>query len=319
MPVTGRSIKTHILWGSASAIALTAALAGAAVAQDAPVDEDDVIVVTATRRSESLQAVPLNIAAVTGAMIEEQGLEDLAQLSAWVPGISVNDQGGRGSDRVIVRGLNADPLGSAEAINNDGGGTVATYVGEIPVFIDLKLNDMERVEVLLGPQGTLYGAGTLGGAVRYIPNRPQFDENTLQLRGDVYNYSEGRDLSTDTGFTANLGLHEKLAMRISVDYLNDRGFIDYPFVVKEPGVSDPDPDFSDPERRLAPSLRRAHDRPRRALRVGAARGRAQRDDQRSVCARMDLRPRLRRARLGDRLLGVQRRRPARPERPAADA
>jgi outer membrane receptor protein involved in Fe transport len=255
-----RTTLKHVLLCSGSAFVLTTAPAGlttAAVAQDEQA-ESDVIVVTGTRRALSVQDVPLNIAAIGAAQIEEQGITELAEISNWIPGIHVVDQGGRGSDRIVVRGLNADPLGPSEGIANDGGGTVATYVGEIPLFVDLKLNDMDRVEVLLGPQGTLYGAGTLGGAVRYIPNRPQFDENTLQLRGDTYAYSEGDGLSTDFGLTANMALDPRLALRLSIDRLDDKGFIDYGFLVKEVGVSDPDPDFTDPAD-VAANLRREDD------------------------------------------------------------
>ena len=103
---------------------------------------------------------------------------------------------------------------------------------------------MERVEVLLGPQGTLYGAGTLGGAIRYIPNKPQFEETDLELRGDLYQISEADDLSSDMGFTLNLPVGDTLAFRMNMDYLEDSGFIDYIYTVREPGVSNPDPDFS---------------------------------------------------------------------------
>ena len=200
------------------------------------------VIVTATRRSESIQDIPLNIAAIGGGAIKEQGMSSLADAMKWVPGIHVIDQGSRSADRIIVRGLSASTV--EPAFGNESGGTVATYVGEIPVYVDLKLNDMERVEVLLGPQGTLYGAGTLGGAIRYIPNKPQFEETDLEVRGDLYQISEADDLSTDMGFTLNLPVGDTLAFRMNMDYIEDSGFIDYIYTVREPGVSNPDPDFS---------------------------------------------------------------------------
>lgn len=202
------------------------------------------VIVTATRRSESIQDIPLNISALGGDAIESQGLSSLAEAMQWVPGIHIVDQGSRAADQIIVRGLSATPLRSSEGLGNDGGGTVATYVGEIPVYADLKLNDMERIEVLLGPQGTLYGAGTLAGAIRYIPNKPQFDSTDIEIRGDVYQISEADDLSSDIGFTLNLPISDTLAFRLSMDSLDDSGFIDYIYTVREPGVSNPDPDFS---------------------------------------------------------------------------
>ncbi len=212
-------------------------------AQDTALEE---MTVTATRRAESIQDIPINIAALSGANIEEQGLQDLTQLAQWVPGLSVIDQGARGSNALIVRGLSTDVLSASEANGNGSSSTVATYLGEIPVFVDLKLNDMERVEVLLGPQGTLYGAGTLAGAVRYIPKKPELDEYSTQLRGDLSSNSESDDLSSDFGVTVNLPMGDMFALRANVDYRDEAGFIDYNFLVREGGVSNPEPDFSDP-------------------------------------------------------------------------
>lgn len=203
------------------------------------------VTVTATRRAASIQDIPINIAAIGGTQIEEQGISDLAEIAKWVPGLHIVDQGARSGDMIIVRGLNLENTGSSEGVIS-GGGTVATYLGEVPLYIDLKLNDMQRVEALLGPQGTLYGAGSMTGAVRFIPNRPEFGETTLSVRGDVYAGEETNDLSRDFGFTYNQPISENLALRLNIDSLKDEGFIDYDFVVREPGVSDPDPDWDDP-------------------------------------------------------------------------
>ncbi|KCZ54342.1 TonB-denpendent receptor [Hyphomonas beringensis] len=235
----------------ASLAVLSVGLALGASAQDADTDTDtelraQTITVTATRRAESVQDIPLNIAALGGDQLEEQGFDELSDVVAYIPGINVVDRGGRQGNPIIVRGLNADGLGSGDG-NNDGGGTVATYIGEIPLFVDLKLNDLERVEVLLGPQGTLYGAGTLGGAIRYIPVKPQFDADTLEVRSEISKYSEAASLSYETGLTFNKSITESFAIRGSIDYEDDSGFIDYPYVVQEIGVSDPDPDFTDPD------------------------------------------------------------------------
>ncbi|HBH89448.1 MAG TPA: TonB-dependent receptor, partial [Hyphomonadaceae bacterium] len=227
-------MKLSLLMTS-SALAV-ASLAMPAIAQDAPSTEDavsrqDAVIVTATRREGTVQSVPLNIAAVGAEQIEEQGIEELADLIASVPGINIVDRGGRQGNPIIVRGINADPIGSGDG-DNSGGGTVATYLGEVPLFIDLKLNDMERVEVLLGPQGTLYGAGTLAGAIRYIPVRPQIGENTFDMRADLYQYSEASSLSQDVGVTFNQTISDTFAIRGSIDVLRDSGFVDQPFLVQ---------------------------------------------------------------------------------------
>lgn len=238
--LSARTLKKNSTRLLATSIGL--ACAGVPIAAHAQLEE---VMVTATRRAESLQDIPVNISAVGGDQIERQGFDDLSELASYVPGLNIVDQGGRDGNRIVVRGLNAEPITNSFGQEN-GGGTVATYVGEIPLYVDLRLNDLERVEVLLGPQGTLYGAGTMGGAIRYIPRKPEFDSSAVEFRADAYSYSEGDGISSDLGFTFNYPISDRLAVRGSVDVLNDKGFIDYPFAVQQPGVSEPDPDFNDP-------------------------------------------------------------------------
>ena len=240
--------KHHKLKKSTRAImrALALPLAGAAFvnpsfAQSEGLEE---LVVTATRRAGSVQDVPINISAIGAQRIEEQGFNEVADLLAFVPGINAVDQGGRNGNNLIVRGINAEPLGQGQG--NDIGGTVATYIGEIPIDLDFKLNDLQRVEVLLGPQGTLFGAGTLSGAIRYIPNKPDTQESSFDVRLDAYSIGEGSGLSSDIGFTFNQPLSDTVAIRGSFDRSDDQGFIDNPFIVQQIGVSEPDADRNDP-------------------------------------------------------------------------
>lgn len=232
-----------------SSVSLAVAVACASVAAPTYAQVEE-IVVTATRRAESVQDIPVNISAIAGTQIEQQGFDDLSEMASYIPGINVVDQGGRDGNRIVVRGLNADPVVNPFG-QEKGGGTVATYIGEIPLYVDLRLNDLERVEVLLGPQGTLYGAGTMGGAIRYIPKKPDFDSPAFDVRFDLYSYAEGDSVNSDMGFTFNLPMSEQFAIRGSIDKLDDKGFIDYPFIVKQPGVSEPDPDFADAAARAA--------------------------------------------------------------------
>jgi iron complex outermembrane receptor protein len=228
----------------AQAVALT--MLGGAVALPTYAQENaedsvrdiELITVTATRRAGSVQDVPINISALDGNLLERQGVGDISEALRFVPGIVAIDQGGRNGNPLIVRGINADPLGQGDG--NDQGGTVATYLGEIPLAVDMRITDLDRIEVLLGPQGTLYGAGTLSGAIRYIPNKPEFNAGSFDIRGDLFSTNESDDLGTDLGFTVNVPLSNTFAFRASLDSYDDPGFIDQPFVVRQIGVSEPD-------------------------------------------------------------------------------
>jgi len=201
----------------------------------------EVIQISATRRKGTVQEAPLNITALDGDVMKDQNISELADVARWVPGLTVTDQGGRSGSPIIVRGLNTNSSGPGS-----DGGTVATYINEIPVSIDMRLTDVERVEVLIGPQGTLYGAGTLGGAIRYMLKAPQLDITTGEVYGDIFSVNESDSTGGEAGFIFNLPLIEdQLAVRASLNVYDDPGFIDYNYVVKEGGVSLPDPDWTD--------------------------------------------------------------------------
>lgn len=232
----------HIFTPSAIALAVSASVLPIQYSVAQEVDNQiEKIEITATRRSGSVQEAPLNITALTSDTLSDQNIGELEDIARWVPGLTVTDQGGRSDSPIIVRGLNTNSSGPSS-----DGGTVATYVGEIPLFINMRLNDIQRVEVLIGPQGTLYGAGTLGGAIRYIPNPVDLGLTTGEIYGDVYSLSESDSLGGEGGFVFNTPLIEdELGVRFSFNKLHDPGFIDYISIVKEGGVSLPDPDFSD--------------------------------------------------------------------------
>jgi len=132
------------------------------------------VVVTATLREQSLADVPFSIAAPTASVLRERGVETIEQVAANVAGFSVQNLG-PGQSQVAIRGA------SAGQIARDQPGVkeeVGAYLDEVPISLslftpDLDLFDVSRIEVLRGPQGTLFGAGSLSGTVRYITNQPE--------------------------------------------------------------------------------------------------------------------------------------------------
>lgn len=224
----------------------------------AEADALEEVIVTATRRTESVQDVPINITALGGDTLQQQGSASLGEIMRDVPGMYVVKQGARTPNRIVARGLNASPITATDTLGNSAGGTISTYMGEIPLYVDLRVSDLERVEVLLGPQGTLYGAGTMGGAVRYIPKRPSFAETTFEVQGSTYGLAHSGGLGIDTGAVFNLPINDAFAARAVLNYTDDPGFIDYDYVVREAGVSNPQPDFGNPAD-VAANLRRVKD------------------------------------------------------------
>ena len=237
-----------------SGILAPVAAFGPAIAQGQ--DSMERLLVTASRRSNTVQDIPINVTAVSAETIENLQLDSLDEIARLVPGLAVSETGPRDEfPNIIVRGLNTSNVGPLFPRSV----SVGTYLGEIPLQADFRTNDLERIEVLIGPQGTLYGSGTLGGTIRYIPKRPDPEAFEGEVRGRVFDVSESGDLGTEYGFTLNAPIvDESLAFRLSVDNLDDPGYTDYPLVVREAGISNPQPDFSDPDD-VAANLRRVED------------------------------------------------------------
>jgi outer membrane receptor protein involved in Fe transport len=216
-------------------IAIGGALASTSpvvVAQSAGADDGvlEEIVVTASRREQSIQDIPYNISAVQGSTIEDNNMVDTAELMRTISGVSVIDRGYRNAGHVnslVIRGVNVD-----NGVNGDiplsAAATVATYVDNTPLFANFLLKDIQRVEVLRGPQGTLYGSSALGGTVKYIMNKPdpsEFDASVGLTYGQT-EHSDGNNVSADA--MVNIPLSESMAFRVSAGTVQNDGVIDLP-------------------------------------------------------------------------------------------
>src|ERR1700688_1676982 len=133
------------------------------------------VVVTATRRAVSAQDLPIAITAVSGSSLDQAGIVDIAGLAHSMAGVNYTDKGpfgGVGGANLIIRGLNSETTSGLPAAASPVLPPVATYVDDTPLLVNLPLQDLDRVEVLRGPQGTLYGSGSLGGTIRFVQNAP---------------------------------------------------------------------------------------------------------------------------------------------------
>jgi iron complex outermembrane receptor protein len=208
---------------------------GAAFAQDTPPaaetgqpqreDDEANIVVTATRRAENLQDVPIAITALGTQSLEELLVDNFDDYARFVPSLSYRSLG-PGSANVYFRGV-----ASGENANHSASlPSVGTYLDEQPITtttgaLDLHIFDIARVEALAGPQGTLYGASSQAGTVRIITNQP--DTNSLYgaANAELNNVAHGDFGGTLEGFI-NAPLSDRVALRVVGWYRHDAGYID---------------------------------------------------------------------------------------------
>ena len=217
------------------AFAQTAPEAPAEAPQASAVEDNSAIVVTATRRATSLQDVPINISAVGKDQLERQRIDDVRDIADFTPGITIADTGPGSTGTIVLRGLNASDTDTTGATYDNA---LGVYIGEVPIYYDFKMLDIARVETLLGPQGTLYGLGTLAGAIRNIPNRPDTEKITAEWHGRVYGKNEASKVGYQLDGVINIPIvKDRIAFRSATGYYDDPGFIDYPLILKTPGVS----------------------------------------------------------------------------------
>ncbi|MFV8780997.1 TonB-dependent receptor [Microbulbifer sp. SA54] len=203
------------------------AVPNAVFAQEA--DSVEEIIVTATRRDTSIQDVPYNISAVSGDDLEKANIKDVSELMRSLPGVQYIDRDWRSGgvvNGILMRGVNID-AGTQGDVQLSAAPPVATYLNNTPLFVSLALRDIERVEVLRGPQGTLYGSGALGGAVRYIQRAPKMEEFEANVSG-YYSQTEGSSgWNHGVDGIVNIPMGDKLAARMSFGTLKRAGIIDY--------------------------------------------------------------------------------------------
>jgi len=233
------------------AAAIAAALAGARGAHAAETGDSPVlqeVVVTANRREEDVLTVPYNISAISAQQIQEAGLKDLQSLTRMVPGLVSADLGPRANStnsNMIIRGLNASDQGSSYFGPNLAVPLVSTYLDDVPLFVNFNLTDIERVEVLRGPQGTLYGSGAVGGTVRLIRHKPDLGVFSAEVTADTSGteHSEGPSYSFDG--IINIPLGDTVALRANAGYSKLTGFINGLHAARfdktgQPLLADPD-------------------------------------------------------------------------------
>jgi len=215
--------------------------------QEEPQRHEEEIVVTARKREETVQEVPVSVAAPTEEELRDRGAETIEDISANVAGFTVQNLG-PGQSQVAMRGV------SAGQIVRDQPGVkeqVGIYLDESVISLslftpDVDLFDLSRVEILRGPQGTLFGSGSLSGTVRYITNQPklgvseQIGEFTLSAIGDG-------GVGGSAKYAINAPIGDKSAVRVAAYYTRYGGYID----AVQPGGTQVNEDVNNGDRKGA--------------------------------------------------------------------
>ncbi len=215
---------------AAAAAGATSAGSSAAGNQSARDDGSNVlkeVIVTATKRREELSKIGLSVSVVAGQFLEDRGAQSLQDYLAFIPGVSLQSQGTPGYGEVEIRGISPQSVGA----------TVATYVDGVPFgptsaltesalfTLDMNPTDLDHIEVLKGPQGTLYGASSMGGLIKYVTRAPDLNEPEFAATEDYsqdYNGAPGGKVSAAVSMPLIPG---ELAVRLNGYYLHDGGYI----------------------------------------------------------------------------------------------
>lgn len=193
---------------------------------DAPNTDQSAIIITATKRPQVLIDIPQSVTVVTGGTLEQQHANSFQDYLKLVPGLQL-DQSTPGEGRLILRGINTGGVASTVGVYVDDTpfGSSSGLVNGAVLAGDFDTFDLNRIEVLRGPQGTLYGASSLSGVLRFVTNAPSVD--AFQVRGRAGLESvKGGDLGYSANAVVNVPLSPTIAFRASGSYRKDAGFID---------------------------------------------------------------------------------------------
>jgi iron complex outermembrane receptor protein len=210
------------------AIAIALGIGGAATASAQVVagNELEEVVVTATRRTENLQDVPITIQALTGTTLAQLNVQTFEDFVKYLPNVSTAGTG-PGQDEVYMRGLSTTHQGEQVAGGTAVFPNVAVYLDDQSVQLpgrnlDIYAADLARIEVLEGPQGTLYGAGAQAGAIRYITNKPKLDVTEGSVNASYSTTAHGDPSASGVAMINIPLLADTLAVR-AVIYDDSRG------------------------------------------------------------------------------------------------
>lgn len=211
--------KNHLKTICYSVMLANAAMATPiASAEDATVLEE--VLVTATKRETTLQDTAMSVSAFSGDNLAFLGYSSTRDFLESVPGVTAMDRGGNNTTFVIRNVGNS--------ITREGGST-STYIDEFPMLAgisDIKLVDMQSVEVLKGPQGTLWGKAAMGGVIRYITNKPSTEGIEGGVSASISDTTDAGETNYDFTGYLNLPINDQLAVRGTFYQYHEAGFID---------------------------------------------------------------------------------------------
>ena len=203
------------------------------------------VTVTSLKRESTLQEVPFSVAAPTERDLQRRGVTDIEGVAANVAGFSVQNLG-PGQSQVAMRGVSSGQIArDMPGVKESVGAYLDESVISLSLFTpDVDLFDVSRVEVLRGPQGTLFGSGSMTGTVRYISNQPEAGKT--QLFGELTGNSiDGGNQGGDVKLGLNAPLGERSALRVAGYYTHFAGYIDTPASTRSGGVVRPNPSGTD--------------------------------------------------------------------------